>query len=118
MATKTHQAGSSTVHRTSISFSWTGSNREELHKGLHSRRACQICHSLLTILQAMGAAFTVETPDNPLVCVTSEQHINELEQAPEDHFSLHAIAKDVGLLSLQWPGNLMVHCRCSSRSTQ
>ena len=54
----------------------------------------------------MGAAFTVETPDNPLVCVTSEQHIIELEQAPEDHFSLHAIAKDVGLRSLQRAGNL------------
>ena len=35
------------------------------------------------------------------VYVSSEQHIKELEQAPEDHLSLHAIAKDVGLSLLE-----------------
>ena len=33
--------------------------------------------------------------------MSSEKHVNELEQAPEDHLSLHAIAKDVGLSLLE-----------------
>ncbi|KAM0802496.1 cytochrome P450 [Usnea florida] len=46
-------------------------------------------------LKAHGAAFTVATPGNLHTCVSSDQQINELEKAPENHLSLHAIAKDM-----------------------
>ena len=61
----------------------------------------------LIAFQADGAAFAIATPGNWHVCVSSEQSITELEQAPEDHFSLHAIAKEVGLETLWMPGNLI-----------
>ena len=63
----------------------------------------------LTICQAEGAAFTVATPGNLHICVSSEQQISELEKAPENHFSLHAIAKDVGS-SLSLNAERFNHC--------
>ena len=44
--------------------------------------------------------FTLPTPENYYVHVSSEKHIKELSEAPEDRLSLHALAKDVSSISL------------------
>ena len=46
-------------------------------------------------LQRTGVPFAVRTLEDFNVHVSSEVHIKELSEAPEDELSLHALAKDV-----------------------
>lgn len=45
--------------------------------------------------KAGNVPFILPSRENYFVHVTSEQHIKELTEAPEDRLSLHALAKDV-----------------------
>ena len=45
--------------------------------------------------QKLGAPFAVRTPENYYVHLSSENHVRELIEAPEDKLSLHALSKDV-----------------------
>ncbi|KAK4063192.1 hypothetical protein Trihar35433_8987 [Trichoderma harzianum] len=45
--------------------------------------------------QAQGKPFKVSTPSNDHLCITSTSLIKELINAPSQHLSLHAVAKEV-----------------------
>ena len=64
------------------------------------KRSVSISHWLYAFhtnntLEFTGSSFAVSTLENYHVLVSSEELVKELSEAPEDHLSLHAIAKDV-----------------------
>ena len=58
------------------------------------------CQRRLIAWKVANVPFTLPTPENYYVHVSSEKHIKELSEAPEDRLSLHALAKDVSSVSL------------------
>lgn len=62
--------------------------------------ATRCCQSELITAKVANVPFVLPTPENHYIHVSSERHIKELSEAPEDRLSLHALAKDVSLGSL------------------
>jgi hypothetical protein len=50
---------------------------------------------VLIVLQAKGASFSISTPSNHHLFVSSQELIKEYTDAPADTLSLHAAAKEV-----------------------
>jgi len=47
--------------------------------------------------KSQGNPFIIQTPERKTIMVSSKQHIRELDKAPRNKLSLHAVAKEVGL---------------------
>lgn len=48
---------------------------------------------------AKGQPFIMSTPSRKNIMVSSQQHINELDKAPRNVLSLHAVAKEVSFIA-------------------
>ncbi|PQE12571.1 cytochrome P450 protein [Rutstroemia sp. NJR-2017a BBW] len=59
--------------------------------------------------KSSGNPFKILTPGGAITMVTSQCHIRELDRAPRNILSLHAVAKEVGLQTYQTFTILTMH---------